>query len=577
MNSSNVVYQIREEELLAHIKKLTDDVQESERIVGLLREKFKEFESKLKFLVEENEELKKLLKEKHDELTKSQEILPSVSEENKRLKEALSKKEQEIDKLSQQAPAYEKTIDSLKRRINDLEDERLKNLQKNSSLETKVLQQGQEINRLNDIVTYKTQEADNWRKKCEELEKGTQAFVDNTLKEVEAQFKARLDKEREEYIQKAKRDEQETEAQIQRLKKKTEDDEDKITLLITENERLNSMINDKNQEIRVLRDRLTQAEYDRQADVERARAETENRNKAAFQAEVQELNNRFNTLTNKYEQELKKYKDKAMDLEVRQILYFIEIERLYVVQAELIEEVNYFNNAYAKLVQEHEQAKAKLGNTAKFEEILRNFQDKVNDLEVRNNHLVAENARLSDLSIQRLHEIDNLKRNATNSVLPTTDDTNRPSQADLQEMILNFESEKRQWDQERMTLKHTIEATRAENLRLKDLNEQRKQEYEELKKWSESVNTNSARAADLERQLQLLRDQYEQAKKELEQMRRNRDFYKEELQKVSQNNLEAIHDIVRDSVKYGDYGLRSSGGLFDSGSKATSARKNYNY
>ena len=60
------------------------------------------------------------------------------------------------------------------------------------------------------------------------------------------------------------------------------------------------------------------------------------------------------------ENELFSAKNHIKDLEMRQILFFIEIERLYVVNGEFIEEINRITHEINQLLSENEQLHQKL-------------------------------------------------------------------------------------------------------------------------------------------------------------------------------------------------------------------------
>jgi len=50
----------------------------------------------------------------------------------------------------------------------------------------------------------------------------------------------------------------------------------------------------------------------------------------------------------------------------------------------------------------------------------------------------------------------------------------------------------------------------------------------------------------------MLQDQYDQAKKELENVRKNRDMYKSEYEKAKQHKLGQLNDLVRESIRLGE-------------------------
>mmetsp|Transcript_38648 Transcript_38648/g.34353 ORF Transcript_38648/g.34353 Transcript_38648/m.34353 type:complete len:112 (+) Transcript_38648:688-1023(+) len=88
-------------------------------------------------------------------------------------------------------------------------------------------------------------------------------------------------------------------------------------------------------------------------------------------------------------------------------MLFIEIERLYLIQAELLEELDNFNKAYAKLMDEHDKLKRNSADAS----IIKDLREKIQDLQDSNAALMENNRELSDQSIRRLNEIEALKKN----------------------------------------------------------------------------------------------------------------------------------------------------------------------
>mmetsp|Transcript_27182 Transcript_27182/g.24033 ORF Transcript_27182/g.24033 Transcript_27182/m.24033 type:complete len:97 (+) Transcript_27182:997-1287(+) len=94
-----------------------------------------------------------------------------------------------------------------------------------------------------------------------------------------------------------------------------------------------------------------------------------------------------------------------------------------------------------------------------------------------------------------------------------------------------------------------LDASKVENQRLKDLNEQRKKELEEIKLQMSRSDVSPMKVKNLENELRVLREQYNQAKKEIESLTRTRDLYKSEIQKSSNKNIETLNELIRNSVR----------------------------
>jgi hypothetical protein len=99
--------------------------------------------------------------------------------------------------------------------------------------------------------------------------------------------------------------------------------------------------------------------------------------------------------------------------------------------------------------------------------------------------LIAENSNLSDLSLQRLKEIDNLKakyqQGYEDNLKKSQGELLKKSNADLRELQIKFEGEKNNWEQQTNQLKSIIEFNKVEIQKLKEINEQRKAENQELR------------------------------------------------------------------------------------------------
>jgi len=498
----------REKELMAHIAKLTEDNQEYEKTVNLLKDRFQDFQQRLQLLVEENETLKAALKKR---------------EEEKRLND------REINDLRNMLAEAHKDSDEKNRGLT----------QRVQDLEGRLALQIIELTRLSDLNDRKDAEIADLKQKAENLERETDEYIQRTLQEIEVQFKERLEKERHEHYGQILSEKKDIEKQIQLCKQKIREDENRIALLITDNERLNTLNYEQAQELKSLRERLDNAEKNKAREIEEHRTQLEN-----------ELGARFNTRIGSYENQIKALTDKVQDFEIRQVLYFIEIERLYHIQNDIMEQ-------FAVTAAENDELKAALDGKShennRLEEIIRGLQEQIREDERRIQNLLSENARLSDLSITRLKEIDNLKR-ALPKELNTEVNPINASNADIKELTLKFESEKRALEQQASQLRSLLDQTKLENIRLKELNDQRKKDYDELLKSIQNGGYNPAKLKELENQNILLQEQYEQAKIELEQMRKTRDLYKKELENQSNRNLEHLNEIVRDTIRH-DKGL----------------------
>lgn len=122
----------------------------------------------------------------------------------------------------------------------------------------------------------------------------------------------------------------------------------------------------------------------------------------------------------------------------------------------------------------------------KYEEIIHGFKDQIDDYEHRIQHLMAENARLSDTSVERLKEINSLKNsyNARSNQSETAKRSQpgdfKKSQADFNELNLRFENEKNKMESQMNQMRQALELGQRENMKLQEINSQRKGENEKL-------------------------------------------------------------------------------------------------
>ena len=127
---------------------------------------------------------------------------------------------------------------------------------------------------------------------------------------------------------------------------------------------------------------------------------------------------------------------------------------------------------------------------SRFEIIIRDSRQKKLELEGTLQNLMAENARLSDLSIQRLKEVDALKvkysqgfdDDDSDPTITTQLESYKKSTTEIREQYLKSEADKRNYELQIQRLTQSIENTKNENQRLYDTVNRRNIEYESLVK-----------------------------------------------------------------------------------------------
>ncbi len=116
--------------------------------------------------------------------------------------------------------------------------------------------------------------------------------------------------------------------------------------------------------------------------------------------------------------------------------------------------------------------------------LILNLQQQINTLEGRVKNLMQENTNLSDLSVRRLKEVDEMKSKYKNEMeggLRKSQQIQRSSVVDVKEMALKFDSERDSLNHQILQLKQVIEFNKVEISKLKDINEQRKAEIQEIR------------------------------------------------------------------------------------------------
>lgn len=278
------------------------------------------------------------------------------------------------------------------------------------------------------------------------------------------------------------------------LRLKIKEDENRIALLITENERLNTLNYEQATEIKKLIHTADQSAKDKQKDIDEVKVKIET-----------EINARHNVRVANYENQIRILKE----------------------------------------------------DIAKLEALIRSLHEEITRNERRIQALLEDNVRQSDLSVQRLREIDELKKRfniTVNQALSSVKDGNPMNSkgltnADVQEVALRYETEKKSMEQQIEQLKTFLDQSRNEIAKLRDLYETKKREFDQLTDYADGQEDKVYNTRKLEEELKLVKEQYEQAKKECEQLRATRDLYRRELEAVSNKNIEDVTTLVRETIK----------------------------
>ena len=123
----------------------------------------------------------------------------------------------------------------------------------------------------------------------------------------------------------------------------------------------------------------------------------------------------------------------------------------------------------------------------RLEAIIKDLRQNQEDMEGTLQNLMAENARLSDLSVQRLKEIDALKikyskNNDLDPAVMNQLDNYRKAANEFRDQLIKADSEKRANESQIQRLNQVIENNNKENQRLYDTLNQRKNDNDALTK-----------------------------------------------------------------------------------------------
>lgn len=277
---------IREQELLNHIKGLDQDINEYEQTISLLKNKFLEDEKKLNLLVDENEYLKSLLRKKEADCEEH-------IQEIERLKDKVQRYERENNGLQEairELSPYEDRCRQLENRLNDLEPALGNQNNENEQLRNENAELQARIDLLTDAINKQNKELEDMENFCKTAEDRSRAYINETYAQIEEEFRKRLAQEREAQQRAFEHDKEVIEKQIEILRQKIREDENRIALLITENERLNTLNFEEATEIKNLREKIDSNAKEKQRDIDDIKTKIES-----------EINARHNVRVANYE------------------------------------------------------------------------------------------------------------------------------------------------------------------------------------------------------------------------------------------------------------------------------------
>jgi len=298
-----------------------------------------------------------------------------------------------------------------------------------------------------------------------------------------------------------------------------------------ENPQLLEVIRQKESELEMWKQKYHNIEQDTQAYIDKTLGEVE----VQFKERI--------------EKELSASKNHIKDLEVRQILFCIEIERLYVINGEFIEEINRITHEINNLISENEQLQTGATNTQNYERIIAELKRQVDDYDNRNKMLITENSRLSEASHSRLREIESLKRAPSTGNMQIGSVQNlRKSQADFDELNLKFESNKGRLEAQILQFKHIIEQNNKEIQKLEHINHQRKEENDDLHHQLEQTKQAMMNFQNPQSESHYQQDHFNQLLKEIDEMKKARNFYRQQYEQVSLKLKEVYNEKINSSL-----------------------------
>jgi len=234
---------------------------------------------------------------------------------------------------------------------------------------------------------------------------------------------------------------------------------------------------------------------------------------------------------------------------LKQVLAFAEIERLHHVGTKYVAQLQ-------ELQGQVEGLKLQLGRSGSFEterthyeELTIKLKTDIMEMEGRIQSLLAENARLTDLSNKRLKDATNMRASTNNFVESPV--VVMASQADYTEMRLNFDKEKHNLELQLSRLQATLDMKDRELAQIYEVSTQRKRENDTLLKQFEDIRMRGSAGtnAKAENEVRSLRDQLTSCTFEIEETQRSRDMYKQELDKAIKKYNELMMQSGKESYR----------------------------
>ena len=424
-NKEVELYKTRVEELGFRIGDLT---LENEKIESVIQQKEAEIEHWKDQLYSRNQEYTQELGQIKADLEEEKRVIVEAekAEMESRLKYEQDRFEEKIADVARKVKDYERKIQLLTSEI-----ERL-----NEALSDKIqllTEKNTEIEDLKSAITTIKMESEETRFV---LETGKRLELENMSRDLRNEFR----KEREQW-----------EGEITKLK-----------VELGEIDRLNRTLNDKDEEIGVVKSRMQEQEERHQRKIEEIHSTWEGRMKQAIERELKELANRFLLEKGQLENDLQtamenneRYQSKIMMLgdELKKLTDFAEEKNHEIItlrQEISTKEINHQKQfqEYKRLLEgeKRQELDTTLGEVQRsYDGQLERAKEKHRDLENRLMTLIDENSRLSSLRDDLAREVDSLKLR-----LRSTEQNYQQSLAEIERKNdlsakINLEKEKNEW------------------------------------------------------------------------------------------------------------------------------------
>lgn len=319
-----------------------------ENQIRQLKMRIAELESQLNEAEETNEKLGADIRDRYNEnealRTRYIELEKNAESNMRDLEDKMEKQKlAEVDEIMRKANAsYQIDRMALENQIVALQ-------QKLQEYENKFALLAAEVKRLTDLNMDKTNELQDLKIQYGSLEKNAQIRMEQMRVQLEIQHRNEKETIISDLSNRFAQEKQDYENQLRAFGQQIFEYENKVILLTNETERLHAALKDKAQEIELWKGKLATLERVKAQEMEEARQRAEIERKAAVDAKVAEMTNKFKTEKGQLEGKIKDLRQRNIELENKMTYIKVETERLGTLYDDRTKEVEGWKEKYAQL------------------------------------------------------------------------------------------------------------------------------------------------------------------------------------------------------------------------------------